>query len=332
LTRSGLLAIVPSTNGLSARNGTPVVETDTVAFRGSWPLALWVGLLSLIQPGLGQIRAGTWSRGITIFAVNLTLVVSFRGLSRIMPDSPIILALYPVFIILSLAFNVGAAVVACRDIRRNGARARRRWFHSTWLAAPAFVAISFALMFVIPYGARLFNINGASNSPGLLDGDLVLVDQRHPEVVREVGDVMIFNVPGKIPPTKVDRVIALPGDLVRLQDGQLYINGQIVSREPAGESDSERPQSTTSGRRYFETLPSGRRYVIIKRTDAGAPNNTPDYLVPWDHVFVLGDNRDRSADSRFPDLIGYVSKENLIGKPVMIIWSSDPARNFTTVQ
>ena len=76
-------------------------------------------------------------------------------------------------------------------------------------------------------------------------------------------------------------------------------------------------------RLYQETLPSGVKHDIIKQTDEGDVNNTPEYVVPPDHVFAMGDNRDNSADSRFMNGVGFVPVENLVGKAEIIFFSVD---------
>jgi signal peptidase I len=71
----------------------------------------------------------------------------------------------------------------------------------------------------------------------------------------------------------------------------------------------------------LETLPNGRRHQIIERGgDHAYADNTPVYSVPEDHFFAMGDNRDRSQDSRFPK-VGFVPKENLVGRAEIIFFS-----------
>ena len=72
-----------------------------------------------------------------------------------------------------------------------------------------------------------------------------------------------------------------------------------------------------------ETLPNGVKHDILKATDEGEVNNTQEYLVPPDHVFAMGDNRDNSADSRFMNGVGFVPVENLVGRAEIIFFSVD---------
>jgi signal peptidase I len=77
----------------------------------------------------------------------------------------------------------------------------------------------------------------------------------------------------------------------------------------------------TRAAQYRETLPDGRTHTIIDLDPNGELDNTPLYHVPAGHVFMMGDNRDDSADSRVPEVIGFVPIENLIGRADVIFFS-----------
>ena len=134
------------------------------------------------------------------------------------------------------------------------------------------------------------------------------------------GDVVVFRYPPDPSEDYIKRVIGLPGDHVQVRDGQLYINGQEVPRQPAGDYVTDEDGIHMVLRRYREELPGGVSHYLLKATDQGEMNNTGDYVVPPNELFVLGDNRDNSADSRF---WGFVPMENLIGKAEVIFFSID---------
>ncbi len=134
------------------------------------------------------------------------------------------------------------------------------------------------------------------------------------------GDVVVFRYPPDPSEDYIKRVIGLPGDHVQVHDGQLYINGQEAPRQPAGDYVTDEDGIHMVLRRYREELPGGVNHYILKATDQGEMNNTGDYVVPPNELFVLGDNRDNSADSRF---WGFVPMENLIGKAEVIFFSID---------
>ena len=121
----------------------------------------------------------------------------------------------------------------------------------------------------------------------------------------------------------------MPGETVQLIQGRLYINGEIVEREPVGfvmeEGTDFRSQALME---YIETLPGGIIYRIYEETDNEPLDNTPQYTVPENHYFVMGDNRDNSQDSRVQSLVGFVPYENLVGRADMLFFSVRDGANL----
>ena len=130
----------------------------------------------------------------------------------------------------------------------------------------------------------------------------------------ERGDIAVFfNAPtGE---EYVKRVIGLPGDTIQVTDGILNINGTPVERELIGQgTDKDSSGYTVPVTLYTETLPNGVTHTIQEIADNGPLDNTGEYHVPEGHYFMMGDNRDRSQDSRVLSAVGYVPVTNLIGK------------------
>ena len=206
-----------------------------------------------------------------------------------------------------------------------------------------------------------FTIPSESMLPQLMNGDYLLASKwpygysRHslpfsvPLIPGRIfanmpdrGDVAIFKHP--VDGTDyIKRVIGLPGDRVRLEAGRIVLNGDPLPLEPLGRIAIETSPNTActgGGRlerdadgsetcRYVaqtETLPNGRSYPVL---DFGAMmmDDTATVIVPEGQLFVLGDNRDNSMDSRFPAQagggVGLVPMENLVGRAEIIAWSSD---------
>ena len=187
-----------------------------------------------------------------------------------------------------------------------------------------------------------FNIPSGSMIPTLLVGDYLFVAKysygyshfslpfgarpvfrAHLRRLPKRGDVAVFKYPHDTSIDYIKRIIGLPGDRIQVRQGQLYINGTEVPRQPAGEYVTDDSGIHMVLRRYLETLPDGVKHDILKATDDGWANNTPEYLVPPDHVFAMGDNRDNSADSRFMDGVGFVPVENLVGHAEILFFSVD---------
>jgi signal peptidase I len=138
------------------------------------------------------------------------------------------------------------------------------------------------------------------------------------------GDVAVFKWPRDNSTDYIKRIIGLPGDHIQVRQGQLYINGQPCPRQQEGDFIDDESGIHMVLRRYQETLPNGVRHDILKTTEDGPANNTIDFLVPPDHVFAMGDNRDNSSDSRFPleqNGVGFVPVDNLVGRAEIIFFS-----------
>jgi signal peptidase I len=145
----------------------------------------------------------------------------------------------------------------------------------------------------------------------------------------EYGDVVVFRLPRDPTQNFVKRVVGLPGDTVQMRDGRLYLNGKAVPLRRAGIAPMETEDgSSVAAPRYLETLPNGREHAIFKFREGGDLDNTQEFHVGAGQIFVMGDNRDDSADSRLaPEAggVGYVPVENLVGRVEVVLGSWDPA-------
>jgi len=187
-----------------------------------------------------------------------------------------------------------------------------------------------------------FNIPSGSMIPTLLVGDYLFVSKYSygyshfslpfaPDLfsgrifarMPKRGDVAVFKYPRVTSVDYIKRIVGLPGDRIQVTHGQLYINGTEVPRQAAGDYVTDDSGIHMVLRRYLETLPGGVDHYILKATDEGEMNNTPEYVVPPDHVFAMGDNRDNSADSRFMNGVGFVPIENLVGRAEILFFSVD---------
>ncbi len=208
-----------------------------------------------------------------------------------------------------------------------------------------------------------FNIPSESMLPRLMNGDYLLAskwsygfsryslpfsvpllpESRLLASTPERGDVVIFKQPPLKDVDYIKRVIGLPGDHVQMQDGVLWLNGAPVPKvkiadfeipvsantrcvSPQFEAKDAQNNDVCRYPRYRETLPGGRSYDVL---DLGnrPQDNTIEFIVPEGHLFLMGDNRDNSEDSRFEAVpgqgIGMVPMDNLVGRARIMMFSTD---------
>ena len=139
------------------------------------------------------------------------------------------------------------------------------------------------------------------------------------------GDIVVFKFPPDNATDYIKRLIGLPGDRIQMRDGVLHINDTAVPKEKlddyvetVGEPGSGETRNVP---RYRETLPNGVSYEVLDRDPQGNLDNTQVFVVPEGHYFMMGDNRDNSADSRVD--VGYVPFENFVGKAQIIFFSTN---------
>ena len=135
------------------------------------------------------------------------------------------------------------------------------------------------------------------------------------------GDVVVFRLPKDPSIDYIKRIIGLPGDEIIIVNGTIYINDGVIEQAQSKNRDkyfSDYPK----GRLLIEKIPQ-KSYNILNLEDNGIGDNAGVYVVPEDHYFFMGDNRDNSLDSRFLDQVGYVSYDNLIGRAEFLFFSSD---------
>lgn len=140
------------------------------------------------------------------------------------------------------------------------------------------------------------------------------------------GDVVVFRWPGDRSQVWVKRVIGLPGDRIALRDGQVFINGEAATLQPDGVGIAHAPDGQQQAQRLIETLPGGREHAIFKMTDIPSLDTIAEFTVPPGRLFVMGDNRDDSADSRIPVKeggVGLLPVDDLMGRVGTIVGSFD---------
>ena len=139
----------------------------------------------------------------------------------------------------------------------------------------------------------------------------------------ERGDLVVFKTPADNRTDYIKRLIGMPGDTIQFVKGKLLINENIISRVEVSSTVKIRcGKFKFETKSFIETLPNGTKYLAVYKKN-GTLQNTQKFIVPSDHYFLLGDNRDCSKDSRYLDSVGYVSYLNFVGQAKLIFFSND---------
>ena len=153
-------------------------------------------------------------------------------------------------------------------------------------------------------------------SPNLFKGRILFSEPKR-------ADVVVFKTPADNRTDYIKRLIGLPGDSIQFINGDIYLNNnQILKTKSKKYSKINCGKVTLEIDAFEEKLPNSKTYVAVydkKNTYI----NSDKFTVPKDHYFFLGDNRDCSKDSRYLASVGYVHKDNLVGKARIIFFSSD---------
>jgi len=244
-------------------------------------------VLSIVVPGLGQIYNGQPLTGI-LLAVALISFTFFAGLLGLLHAFGTAVAYTIVLWSFQLAVAIHAAVVAVRQVKDN--KLPTRTWRSYAVAAALIVAIALVGLTFLDgiLGVRAYVVSGESMSPTLIDGDRCVADTKYYKTHSpKRGDVIVFRTPNGMLLTK--RVVALGGDTIEGGPGGTLVNGQLLS-EP---------------------------YMVQEPDDTSS--NFGPVKVPSNELFVMGDNRSGSNDSR---QFGSVGENRVIGKVLYVYYSS----------
>ena len=197
-------------------------------------------------------------------------------------------------------------------------------------------------IFIRSFFFQPFYIPSSSMEPNLLVGDRLFVSKytygysKHsfpfsPNIFKgrilfnepKKGDVIVFKTPADNRTDYIKRLIGLPGDTVQFIDGDLYLNdNQILKTKVKNEIQINCGDMILENITFEEKISSSAVYRAVY-DKKNSFQNSDKFIVPRDHYFFLGDNRDCSKDSRYLGSVGYVHKDNIVGKARIIFFSSD---------
>jgi signal peptidase I len=235
---------------------------------------------------------------------------------------------------------------------------------SWWETLRFFLVLFVAAILIRSLLFAPFSIPSGSMLPNLMIGDYLFVakwpygysrfafpfgvasyDGRVAGGLPERGDIVVFRYPGPEDNDYVKRVIGLPGDTIEVRDGVVILNGEPVRRQriadyampvsansPCRSIGAAREVEGPDGAiacaypRFRETLPGGRSYEVLDQIAGGPGDDIEPVTVPEGQLFVMGDNRDDSLDSRFAleeGGVGLLPADHVLGRAEIAFWSTD---------
>ncbi len=264
--------------------------------RRPWAAAL----LSLLQPGLGQLYNGRPGRALLALGLyTLPIFLLFAG-------AAVTFLLLVALLVLLLALFAGILLDAVRLAQRSTGF-QPRWYNRWYVYLVVVALVGFGVRPLLQAvlrqpnsPARTYSIPSGGMEPTLLRGDYIVAGRAG---APRRGDVVIFESAGN---AMVKRIVAVAGDEVEIRAKRISVNGRSAEEPWALYQDPV-------------TYPNS----LLPPATALKRDHMPPLRVPAGHVFVLGDNRDHSYDSRFS---GPVSVAKLRGRPLYIYWSLDRSR------
>ncbi|HZO45303.1 MAG TPA: signal peptidase I [Xanthobacteraceae bacterium] len=165
---------------------------------------------------------------------------------------------------------------------------------------------------VAALSVRSFGAASNSMAPTIIEKEKFVIFKWYLNPTR--GDIVVYISPANPNTRYVHRLIGMPGDRIQMLDGHLHINGQPVKRVQVDKYVS----GGQPLKQWSETLPNGVTHRTLDIMDKGFYDNTPVYIVPDGHYFMMGDNRDNASDSRIKSG-GPVPRDNLVGSVIFCL-------------
>jgi signal peptidase I len=298
--------------------------------RRSVPARIGIAALNLIWPGLGLLRLRRTQAGLRLLAAPFLLTLATLAAYALLPVFTFVI--WVVVLLLALLIGLGVyAVAIVMTWRASMARVPdppwwARWYGLLGIAIGCFAAYWPVPDLYLSY-YRSFYLPAESMEPILLKGDRLVANMRPPWDVRR-GTLVLVAAPGGA--IYVKRIAALSGDRIALRDGVVILNGRPVpQRLIRYEQRDEGFGEIVRARRLAEQFPGESRPHEIYDVGYRAFDDMSERVVAPGRIFLLGDNRDHSADSRVSIAemgLEQVPVSAIRGQPLFYYWSSDRDR------
>jgi signal peptidase I len=302
------------------------IATEPV--RRSWLARIGVAALNLIAPGLGLVRIGRWRAGLLAVILPGLIILGLAAIGAAAPPT----GFYAFAAVVGLLL-VGSAVLYGLTLTMtwrgsgvvNAPHWWSRWYAliALWLVVALFDNGAIALMHRV---YKVYYAPSASMAPTIAQNDRFLVDMQDRQSPRR-GDVIVFKANGI---ARVARVAAVGGDVIALRAGVPIINGHAARQVPESATTIDDSGIPQRARILREQLPGDSRDHRLLDIGTFDFDDVAPVRVPKGALYVLGDNRDRSADSRVPlDELGagMVPENAILGRALFLFWGRSGDRS-----
>ncbi len=276
------------------------------------PRSGWVAFsLSLLFPGLSQVYNGQPKKAVLLYGILLLFPFIF-GLTRCTTTFYGLLSLFTIELITRVYITVDAIRHANKQ-KEYILKSYNTWYYYL-LIVIGMVTISLLYNITDILGTQTFKIPTISGHPTIQEGDWVVADLRaYQNTSPDYGDIVVFTKPdGQI---YTFRIVGLPNDNIEVKDNSVIINGNLAKTTFIRKTLSEGLPALE----FEEELPNGHKHSIYKFETSlvGKKSTITNVLVPPNSYYLLGDNRDNAADSRYG---GFVNENDINGQIVYSYW------------
>jgi signal peptidase I len=292
--------------------------------RRGLPARIGVTLLNVLAPGVGLLRVGQLRRGLILYGFSVATLPTFIMVLALTQNISFVayVAAIGIVVLTTLAVLI---VAIWSTWRASGILPLRRplWSHWGFIVGAILLSIAIDAPFtdLRKTSYRSFYMPSESMEPTLYTNDKFVASMLPPRDLHR-GDILLVKTDtGAI---YVKRLAALSGDRIAMKDGIVFINGAAVELMPQGARRVSYPyKEVTEARLYRETLPGEVGSHLIEDLGATPQDDVTEITIPPGHLFLLGDNRDDSADSRVSKMEGgleLVPVDRIVGRPLFFYW------------
>lgn len=274
-------------------------------------------LLSLLFPGLGQVYNGQLKKALFFFGLLLLFPLLF-GLTGATTFFYGLLSVFAIEIVLRIYIIIDGVKNAKRK-KDYVLKPYNTWYYHLLIAAG--MLIVFSIYDVNnSLGIKTFKIPSSSNNPTIQVGDWLVADMKaYRNSEPDYGDIVVYTGPDE--EFYVFRVVGLPNDDIELVDNIVRVNSELSKVRFIKAANNDGNQVLE----FEEELPNGHKHLIykLKQPHDNAKINIKNIIVPSGSYYLLGDNRDNAADSRYE---GFISKDRIKGQIIFSYWGQNTDR------